>query len=327
MANKQAQTNLYYPVFRGLEDEVLDLADKIYFSDVHLKVYSLKTSELLLRCSTEIESLFKDLYRREFAEKLPKDGGIGVAIKNINEKWDLSKKELLITNDRFYFSRELSNYFAPFGYRSGDSKDYYTAYNSVKHDRAKNLYKANLYILIRALGALYILNTYYTGVKLESKIFTPKTAGQSVGIFMDLGLKFKKLFESCLFIEYSEYHYPFWQEDNRESLSKIVKSLSRNDKRVLSNKIAADSSNILGIFNKLFELHNSKISVGDMLKTTMTLSKGFMDAEPAAAVNVGYERVYLSPYELQQPVNKIKDSEKVLYWDKTLHSLDGAGDE
>ena len=54
--------NLYWAVYENLEEEILSLADDIFFDDNQLGVYSLKIGNLIIRCSIEIESLSKELY-------------------------------------------------------------------------------------------------------------------------------------------------------------------------------------------------------------------------------------------------------------------------
>ncbi|MDR0905208.1 MAG: hypothetical protein LBN00_03375 [Oscillospiraceae bacterium] len=46
--------------------------------------------------------------------------------------------------------------------------DYNKAYNAIKHDRVKNLSKANVRVVIRALAALYLLNVYYRNEAYEN---------------------------------------------------------------------------------------------------------------------------------------------------------------
>ena len=55
-------SNLYWPVYKNLEKEVLKLADYIHFSDDQLGTYSMFIADLIVRCSVEIEALSKELY-------------------------------------------------------------------------------------------------------------------------------------------------------------------------------------------------------------------------------------------------------------------------
>ena len=309
MADSEHDKNLYYPVFRSIEHEVIELSSIIYFSDQQLNVFSIKISELLSRTSTEIESLFKDLYRREFGTE-PKT--VGKAFTELDSKWGITKKELSITSDNFYFTKSFTPSFAPMGYKSKSKDDYHSAYNSIKHDRAKNLYKANLNVLIRALGALYILNVYYTESALRSEVFTAKTAGQSIGIFMGLGMGLKKFIDSCLFIEYHEFAYYLWLENNYDSMRALYSGLGKDDKRTLKNKVERQSSNLIGNINGLIYRSNKNGGIGQILTQAHTVVKDLIESEISVVVNVGYNKVYTTPDQMIKPVSKIKDSDKIV---------------
>lgn len=54
--------NSYWPVYKNLEDETLEVAKYNQFDDDQLDVYSMKIADLLVRCAVEIESLSKELY-------------------------------------------------------------------------------------------------------------------------------------------------------------------------------------------------------------------------------------------------------------------------
>jgi len=150
---------LYWPVYKILEREVLQLAESIHFDDDQLGVYSVRIAELLIRCSMEIESLIKDLYRNNNSGQEPKSPG--AALLSLDKVWGLKHKVVIISSPSIYFDKKENRLFAPFGYEREDENDYYRAYNAVKHDRVKNLRMATVHILLRALAALYLLNIYY----------------------------------------------------------------------------------------------------------------------------------------------------------------------
>ena len=58
--------NLYWPIYKNLEREFIELSNWIHIDDNQLSIYSVKISELLIRCSVEIESISKDLYFGSF---------------------------------------------------------------------------------------------------------------------------------------------------------------------------------------------------------------------------------------------------------------------
>ena len=159
--------NLYWPIYKNLEREVLDLANNIHFTDCQRGVYSIHIADLIIRSSTELESLAKDIYRQEVGNDPVKPGD---CFDWLDEQWHISKKQVVITTQYFYFIQSYKPAFAPFDYNStedkniddySERKDFYSMYNSIKHDRIKNINKANINILIRVMAALYLLNIYF----------------------------------------------------------------------------------------------------------------------------------------------------------------------
>jgi|GEM_PF-1823627 len=306
-------TNLYFPVYRSIESEVIELSKGIYFSDEQLKVYSIKISELLSRCLTEIESLYKDLYRRL-------EGGdpekIGDAWRFLDTEWEMSAKQLAVTSDNFFFDKSFQPHFAPFDYVNGSPDDFYSAYNAIKHDRAKNLPKADLNALIRALGALYILNIYYKDGPLPSAAFTPKKADRAIGVFLDIGLDLDELLKSSLYIEYMPYDYIIWQEDNLEELQEIISKLDESDIEVIMGHLKEPTTNLLAVSNKLFALENPKISIGDTLRKTLNTFEKIATGEIETIINTGYDKLYFSLEELHQPMPEAAKGRKIVAYDQ-----------
>ena len=54
--------NNYWPVYKNLEEETLELTKYIQFTDDQLSVYSMHIADLLVRCAMEIEALSKELF-------------------------------------------------------------------------------------------------------------------------------------------------------------------------------------------------------------------------------------------------------------------------
>ena len=162
--NKWEQRIYYWPIYKNLEKELLDLSYSIHFCDGQLEVFSAQIAELLIRCSVEIESLIKDLYRQE---KKTEPKNVGKALLSLNNDWCLDKKVVIVSAPSMYFSSDENKAFAPLGYKpttkeeEADENDYYRAYCAVKHDRVKNIKKANQRVLLRAIASLYLLNVYY----------------------------------------------------------------------------------------------------------------------------------------------------------------------
>lgn len=175
--------NLYYPIYKQIETEVLELTSSIHFSDDQLNVYSLKIGELIIRCAVEIESLSKDIYRK-YLKKEPETPGI--CLRWMDENWKISLKEVFVVTPFFHF--DSLHIIKPFNYKDKSPEDFYSSYCAIKHDREKNISKANLNTLIRSLAALYILNIYFSGEKyfLEKDTHASKldkSAGSQVFVF------------------------------------------------------------------------------------------------------------------------------------------------
>lgn len=152
---------MYMPVYEKIEKEIIELSSSIFFVDELEKVYSLNIADLIIRCAIEIESIAKDIYRKEKGcdPESPRK-----CLKWMDSEWNLSKKTVSIISPYFHF--KVLKEFAPFDYKNGSEDDYYSIYNAIKHDRVKNIEKANLHILIRIVGALFILNVIYRGKRI-----------------------------------------------------------------------------------------------------------------------------------------------------------------
>lgn len=158
--------NLYWPVYKNLEKEVMKLSDLVHFDDKQVSVYSVKISELLIRCSVEIESISKDLYfANGGSEPSERDLYFDTdCLMFLEGKWLISKKVIVMSSPNFHYEDEKNRVLKPLykSYnRGGSGSDWKKAYQAVKHERVKNLSKGNIGNLIRALGTLFILNLYF----------------------------------------------------------------------------------------------------------------------------------------------------------------------
>ena len=159
-------TNLYWSVYKNLEKDVIRLSEFVHFDDNQLSIYSVKITELLIRCSVEIESISKDIYFR-LGGTIPSDRDLYFdtdCIQLIEDNWLLSKKKVILAAPNFYFQDDDNRVLTPLykaNRRGTSGADWKKAYQAVKHNRADNLKKGNIKNLIRALAALYVLNIYF----------------------------------------------------------------------------------------------------------------------------------------------------------------------
>lgn len=186
--------NLYWSIYKNLENEILDLVNNVHFTDDQRGVYSIRIADLIIRASTELESLAKDIYRREVSTEPLKSGDCFIWLK---DHWQITKKEVAITTPYSYFVQSYKPTLVPFDYNPTDDEDnidyserrnFYSAYNSIKHDRVKNIKKANINILIRVMAALYLLNVYFKNQTLpvENIGFNGESIDELLGLESNL---------------------------------------------------------------------------------------------------------------------------------------------
>ena len=103
--------NLYWGVYQSLEEETLNLADNILFSDNQTKVCSLKIVDLIVRCAVEIESISKKLYQDnggnmnafELHEKSDTLYFDSDCIQYLDKKWHITKKNCQCCESKIQF--------------------------------------------------------------------------------------------------------------------------------------------------------------------------------------------------------------------------------
>lgn len=189
--------NLYWPVYLNLEQELISLSNCVSFEDEQLDVYSIKIAELLLRCSTEIESISKELYYINGGNKKDENGKEletffdTDCLEYLEKEWSICQKQVLVTSTNFYFEKEENRILTPLLKANKRGKcDWKKAYQAIKHNRAKELKQANIKHLIRSMASLFLLNVYFKDEKIiienifkeykehisfESKVFAVKT--------------------------------------------------------------------------------------------------------------------------------------------------------
>lgn len=163
--------NLYWPVYKNLESEVLTLSKYIHFSDDQSEVYSMHIADLIVRCAIEIESISKELYKANGGNMKTVNGKKKKTLyfdidclDYLNSLWQIGKKEITISSPVFYFQDPKFRVMTPlykaniYGKKGSEWKQ---AYQALKHDRRNSLKQASIENLLQAMGALYILNLYY----------------------------------------------------------------------------------------------------------------------------------------------------------------------
>ena len=71
----KAKFNHYLPVYKNLEEEVINLSKYIQINDDQLNVYSMHIADLIVRCAMEIEAISKEIYWENGGVKVYGDDG------------------------------------------------------------------------------------------------------------------------------------------------------------------------------------------------------------------------------------------------------------
>jgi len=163
----------YWSVYKRTEQEVIELSYSINFDDSQINVYSNQILDLIIRISTNVESLYEDIYRNEFGKT---ESEIGPMITELDKTFLLKEKVIHIANDNFHFRNELKS-IKPFKYKKKSKDDFYSTYNALKHNRSANIKKANIYTLLRSLAAFYTLCVIFDDkwTPLQNSIYGSKT--------------------------------------------------------------------------------------------------------------------------------------------------------
>jgi hypothetical protein len=159
--------NLYWSIYKNLEKELIALTDIIYIDDAQKGVYSVRIAELIIRTSTEIESLCKDLFATlgvPFNKKILYFDGH--CIQEFATRWDIEKKAVEIIHPFIRFTQRELTPFRNAIERTATSSNpnkWKLAYNDVMHNFRNLLSSATIEVFIEALAALYLLNVYARG--------------------------------------------------------------------------------------------------------------------------------------------------------------------
>ncbi|AVR46056.1 hypothetical protein C7S20_12765 [Christiangramia fulva] len=156
-------TNIYWPVYKNIESELAKLTYDIHIDDNQINVYSSKISDLILRSAAEIESIAKELYKKNGGVKennilFDKD-----CIKHLNQIWKLEDKVIIISSSSCFQSQKIIKPFIKKekNFRNKLTYSWNNAYQNLKHNRYESLHFGSLKYLFDILAALFILNLYF----------------------------------------------------------------------------------------------------------------------------------------------------------------------
>jgi hypothetical protein len=194
----EKRTGFSHKMLHQLEGYMNDFLNYVPLDEIHLKVYSLKLTTIILEVGPELTSAFDvavgctriypmweelDPELRPNREKLWRK----------EEEWRKRNKSSSF-NDYYSFLnehgaqklsgaavriRDFDLYFMPFEKANGEktNPEWWNTYNQLKHDKYNNRKKSTLEVALKALGALFWLidyNSLVLGyVRFQSDIFSP----------------------------------------------------------------------------------------------------------------------------------------------------------
>ncbi|HRK54393.1 MAG TPA: hypothetical protein PK185_10805 [Cyclobacteriaceae bacterium] len=145
--------SIYWSSFKLLYDDLEDSFRFVNPTENHFTVYSLRFYELLIRASTEFESICKDKVE-EFGLSTKKSRDYNIEDYYLLNAHFAGKPGRISIG--YIFSEPL--FVTPLeGWNSSHSLDWYTSYNSVKHNRVKDFHLASLENVLKSIAALFII--------------------------------------------------------------------------------------------------------------------------------------------------------------------------
>lgn len=241
--------NFFWIVYKGLEKELLKIADVVNIDDHQSSVYSVKMAELLLRTAVEIESISKRLYQMSGGEKTTDFAYFDEdCIAHLNKEWRIEHRYVTVSSPYIHLSEEMRT-FAPLKNCSKKGEGTWKkAYQAVKHDREANYTQATILNFIKSLGALYLLNIYYRNltVDMEKDPFAKFdcTCGSEIfSIMVDVQVQYGKngreiCGEGCDHCTYIIRAKPEKLEKVNSAVGTINEEIARRARKVVEEKLA-----------------------------------------------------------------------------------------
>ena len=263
--------NLYWSIYKNLEDQLLSISYQVHFTDKQLNVFSMNFVDIIMRAAVEIESLSKKLYENNGGNMSPTDKN-GVprklyfdtdCIEFLNKKWFICQKKVSIIATTAYFEKSENITISPLNKSNKRGEGLWKkAYQNIKHNREEFLSSASLKNCIYALGALYVLNLYYIQDLQKtdfdnyvSKLFMPKSTTIDYS-FASRGNYDASEFVDCVFLDVhdqSEYNtYLRYEREEYETLIGMMVETSEYSEYMKRNSLVDfNGLDLFGIFTKI----------------------------------------------------------------------------
>lgn len=240
--------NLYWPTYKNLEAEIAKLTYFIYINDSQLNVYSSVISDLMLRASAEIESISKELYKRNGGSKIDKIKYDTDALEYLNKLWLLDEKIVSISSINCYQTVKNLRPFTKNEVSTFHGKNTFSwnnAYQNLKHDRVNSISFGSVKYLFDIMAALFLLNIYFKNesyplgndgrainfpVNMGSELFSVK-----VNIYKGLDSEFNYLklkdADECVYsVKAVDGFIERYKKTSEESNVKLIESVIQHPK-------------------------------------------------------------------------------------------------
>ena len=159
--------NAFFPIYKQLEKEFIELSYFITFDKKQLSVYSIKVADLILRSVSECENIIKELCKREGIKFYDKNHHVKKVIyfqeyfEKLDVLYNLSDKFVSVCLDNCALDT-FDEKLVPF------RKDIEVKNGASIRNRVKHFKQVNINNLVLSLAALFLLNVYYRNQKFYS---------------------------------------------------------------------------------------------------------------------------------------------------------------
>lgn len=158
--------NEHFNFYLENENQFLSTERYAYICKKCASTYSFVYANLLMNICSDFESLIRAYFDLEDKKPIEIDDIISHISKDENLK--------SIFSETCKFRNSNYDPLNPFKcYKNSKTNKkcfkWWSAYNSIKHNKAKKLYEANQKNVLNALGALYILNRYVLSIIVKNK--------------------------------------------------------------------------------------------------------------------------------------------------------------
>ena len=163
--HSESESPIHWRQFLALEEELMQVARFIEFSEDNFNTYSVQLASLLLGAGSEIDVVAKQICRKlKPSSKAKNIGQYGNQISA--EIPTVGSFKLLVPK----YGLEIQPWIN-WSVKPRKNPYWWTSYNKVKHERHNHFNQANLTNVLNAVGGLYILVLYlYEKLATEGKL-------------------------------------------------------------------------------------------------------------------------------------------------------------